>query len=77
MVKIIKSGVCTYIKTCPKCHCEFSYKLNDLIEGISVDGIYCPFCNNFITHQTHKFYSFDETISNPVPCSYKGGNLND
>lgn len=40
MVKIIKSGVCTYIKTCPKCHCEFSYELNDLIEGTGVDGIY-------------------------------------
>lgn len=47
MIKIIKPGnKKEYIKTCPKCGCEFSYELED----ISYLHITCPCCKYSMQH---------------------------
>ena len=58
MKTIIKSGRKTYITTCERCGCEFSYQDDDIItEGDAALAsklasykkfVECPFCNNNI-----------------------------
>lgn len=47
MIKIIKEGKNSFITTCPKCGCEFTYELADIIAS----SVYCPCCGNSVIHE--------------------------
>ena len=47
MIKIIKQGQKTFIRTCDRCGCKFQYDLSDLS---GLEYISCPCCHNTLTH---------------------------
>ena len=49
MIKIIKEGIRELRATCPFCHCEFTYEIEDLDDGI----INCPCCSAILEAKSH------------------------
>lgn len=47
MAQIIKNGFNVFYITCPKCQCEFIYRLDELN---AFDNIDCPYCHKPINH---------------------------
>lgn len=63
-IKIIKDGTTEFEATCPRCGCEFSYELEDII----VDSLLCPCCKEKIYHKKITNYdttTIPKTVSNP------------
>lgn len=49
MIKIIKEGIKEFRATCPFCHCEFTYEIEDLY----VDIVTCPCCGAMLEAKSH------------------------
>lgn len=60
-IKIIKDGTTKFEATCPRCGCEFSYELEDII----VDRLSCPCCGETIYHKKRNNYDTTTTPSKP------------
>ena len=45
-IEIIKEGQTKFTAHCYKCGCEFTYEMEDVIDG----AIICPCCGNYIMH---------------------------
>ena len=52
-MEIIKYGVdscysTVKVRTCPTCHCKFSYNNSDIFEGIEYNVVRCPCCGKML-----------------------------
>ena len=60
-IKIIKEGKKEYYMTCSQCGCQFTYELEDIGYGSSID---CPCCGKSLYHNGYFI-----TVSNPLKDS--------